>query len=247
MSLDFSAALVTAFDHSTDVYVFVKDRDRRMVACTKPFARLLGYRDPELLLGLRDEELSPEYLADHYRQHDQHVLGTGEELIDLVELVRNIDGTYDWFLTSKSPVLDEHGAVQGIVGVTRSLHKRATADSLLSLTPAVELISRSFGRRIPVTEMAASVSMSASAFTRAFGAHFGSSPHQYLMRVRIMAACDLLSTTELSLREIATEVGFYDQSHFSRDFTRDRGMPPAEYRARFRGVASQRAARIALS
>lgn len=247
--INFGAALIGAFDYAADVYVFAKDDQRRFVSCSAPFAHLLGFRLPQQILGLRDEELSPEYLADHYRRHDEHILASGESLIDLVELVRNIDGSYDWFMTTKVAVSDVDGATVGIAGVTRALTKRHSpaAERLLGLTPAVELISQSFHQTITVAEMAASVSMSPSNFSRTFRQHFGCTPYQYLRRVRVMAACDLLSTTDQPLMQIAASTGYFDQSHFTHDFKNSRGVTPSEYRSRFPGVASQRAARMSMS
>jgi len=226
-------AMLAAFDRVGDVFVFVKDAQRRFVACSEPFVRLLGYTHAQQLLGLRDEDISPEYLVAHYRAHDEHVIETGEELVDLVELVRNVDGSYDWFLTTKTAIV-AHGRPVGLTGVTRALTKRDPAAlRLLSLTPAVELISRDYARPLSVDELAATVSMSPSHFSRSFRAHFGSTPHKYVRRVRLMAACDLLSTTDLLVSEIATRCGFYDQSHLSNEFRKERGMTPVEYRARY--------------
>jgi PAS domain S-box-containing protein len=241
-------ALLGAFDHVSDVYVFVKDQDRRFVACSEPFARLLGYRTVTQLYGLRDEDISPEYLVEHYRAHDARILSTGERLVDLVELVRNTDGSYDWFLTTKTPISGSDGAVIGLVGVTRALTKRGSAtERLMSLTPAVELISREYARGLSVRELAESVAMSPSHFSRSFKIHFALTPHQYLRRVRLMAACDLLSTTDLPMMAVAARAGFYDQSHLSNEFRRERGLTPAAYRDKYRDSALQRHSRLAVT
>jgi PAS domain S-box-containing protein len=241
-------ALLVAFDQVSDVYVFVKDRDRRFVACNEPFAKLLGYRATSQLYGLRDEDISPEYLVEHYRRHDEQLLQSGERLVDLVELVRNSDGSYDWFLTNKTPITGEDGAVVGLVGVTRGLTKRGpVAERLMVLTPAVEMISRDYSRPLTVADLAGEVSMSPSHFSRTFKEHFGVTPHNYLRRVRLMAACDLLSTTDLPMSAIADRTGFYDQSHLSNDFRRDRGMSPAAYRKAFHDVGPHRHGRRAVS
>jgi AraC family transcriptional regulator len=44
-----------------------------------------------------------------------------------------------------------------------------------------------------------------------------------------------LTTTDLSLAEIASECGFFDQSHMTTSFTRLLGMPPLRYRQQTRG------------
>ncbi|WP_286345046.1 AraC family transcriptional regulator [Frondihabitans sucicola] len=245
--LDFGATMVRAFDDVDDVFVFVKDDQRRFVACSSPLARLLGYRDAQQIIGMRDEEVSPEYFADHYRRHDTKILETGESLMDLVELVRNVEGGYDWFVTTKVPVLGSDGRPVGLVGHTRALTSRdPSTEKLLTFAPAVELISAHYDRSITVAEMAATMNLSSGAFSRTFKDRFGCTPYQYLRRTRIMAACDLLSTTDLSLSEISSRSGFYDQSHFSREFRADRGQTPSAYRQQFSGVRSQYATRIPL-
>jgi len=224
-------AFVGLFESADDIYVFVKDAERRFVACTTPFARLLGFHRPQQVIGLRDEEISPEYLAEHYRENDETLLRTAGRLTDAVELVRNVDGSYDWFLTTKSAVVGEDGAAIGIVGQTRPLaERRQTTDGIRGLAGAIELISTGYADPLSVDDLAAAVSMSPSNFTRVFRAHFGTTPHQYLRQVRIMAASDLLSTTGLPLSTIASRTGFYDSSHLARTFREDRGMTPAAYR-----------------
>jgi PAS domain S-box-containing protein len=228
-------ALLLAFDQLSDLFVFVKDRERRFVLCSEPFVHLMGFRSTRQLIGLRDEDISPEYLVDHYRSHDQRVLDTGERIVDLIELVRNVDGTYDWFLTTKLPIRAHDGTIIGLVGVTRGLTKRnALVERLLPLAPAVGLISTEYHRQLSVAELAESVAMSTSHFSRTFKSHFGATPHQYLRRVRLMAACDLLATTDLPLSVVASRTGYYDQSHLSNDFVRERGLTPSAYRTKVR-------------
>ena len=240
-------ALLLAFNEFSDLFMFVKDRSRRFVLCSEPFVHLMGYRSARQLIGLRDEDISPEYLVDHYRTHDERVLTTGQKIVDLIELVRNVDGTYDWFLTTKLPVRAAGGGIIGLVGVTRGLTKRnAVADRLLPLTPAVELISREYHRQLTVAELAETVSMSPSHFSRTFKDHFGATPHRYIRKVRLMAACDLLSTTDLPLSVVASRTGYYDQSHMSNEFVRERGITPLAYRAMVTGNGSGPATRIAI-
>lgn len=240
-----SASLLSVFDHVPDVFVFVKNARREFVACTQPFVALMGCESADELLGKRDEELSPEYLVVHYREYDENILRTGEPLVDLVELVRNRDGSYDWFISTKTAVHDDDGRPIGIMGVTRSLtHRDPAAGRLLSLTPAVELISRDYARPIKVDELAAHVLMSTSHFNRLFKQHFAVTPYKYLMRVRLMAACDLLATTPLPVSAISSRTGFYDASHLTNEFRREHGMSPSEYRARFRMGPSYRTERL---
>ncbi|WP_369371217.1 helix-turn-helix domain-containing protein [Promicromonospora sp. Populi] len=226
-------AMIAAFDHVDDVFIFVKDARRVFVACSRPFLALMGMQSADELLGRRDEELSPAHLVDLYRRDDERVLATGEPIVDLVELVRNTRAGYDWFLSSKNALRDADGRIVGLVGVTRPLSPRTpTAGGVQSLGPAVEYIASEYARPIRVEDLAALVSLSASHFSRLFRRHFGVSPYRYLRRVRMIAACDLLAATELSVSEVAAQTGYYDAAHFSNDFRAEQGLSPTAYRVR---------------
>lgn len=234
-------ALISAFDHVPDLFIFVKNADRVFVDCSEPFVSLMGCRSKAQIIGKRDEDFSPEYLVEHYRNYDIAVLETGEPLIDLVELVRNRDGSYDWFVSTKTAIRNPEGAITGLLGVTRSLTiKEAASDSLRTLTPAIELITRDYARALTVGDLAGSVLMSPSNFSRLFKQHFGVTPHKYLLRVRLMAACDLLATTSLSIGEISVRTGFYDTSHLTHELRRNRGMTPTDYRSEYQTSHSYR-------
>jgi PAS domain S-box-containing protein len=210
---------------------FVKDTARRFLYCTEALAQHLGYLRAAQVLGLRDEELSPAHLADHYRRYDESVLGRGERIVDLVELVRNADGRYAWYTTTKWPLLDHGRTIIGLAGVIKSLNPRPPHnDELAPLTPALQLIADQYQRRITIAELAEAAAMSQSQFTRQFKRRLGTTPHRYLRSVRLRAACDLLCSTGLPLSSIAQQTGYYDHSHLTNDFRREFRLSPKEYR-----------------
>jgi transcriptional regulator GlxA family with amidase domain len=53
----------------------------------------------------------------------------------------------------------------------------------------------------------------------------------YLRRIRVEAAANLIATTDLSISDVAAEVGFADQSHLTRWFGRYQGTTPGRYRS----------------
>lgn len=235
---DFLAATASSFalealDRLEDVYFFVKNVDRRFVYYNRPFVKLMGRRSDELI-GLRDEDISPEYLVRTYRRDDEQVLSSGTSLVNLIEIVHNRDDSYDWFTTTKFPVRDRDGAVIGVAGTTRSVHQREEPSQYLPLAAAVETILTEFHRNLSVEHLAKSVSLSTSQFHRQFKAQFGVTPHRYIRNVRLMAACNLLSTTDWPASRIASRCGYSDQSHLSHELVRAHGVSPRKYRQQFR-------------
>ena len=70
--------------------------------------------------------------------------------------------------------------------------------------------------------------ISVSSLQRKFHEHFEMSPKQYLIRLRMNRALELLIADELSVREIAFSCGFSDEKYFSRAFKNQYGYPPSQ-------------------
>lgn len=68
-----------------------------------------------------------------------------------------------------------------------------------------------------------------------FKVETGTSPERHLKSLRMQKAKELLETTFLSVKEIASRVGLRNESHFVRDFKRTYGVTPTQYRARYLG------------
>jgi AraC family transcriptional regulator len=87
---------------------------------------------------------------------------------------------------------------------------------------------------LPTSTLAAIARLSEFHFARAFKQSFGMPPHRYLIERRLDVAAELIRTTERRMSQIATDVGFFDQSHFTRLFVRKMGETPCKYRRRHR-------------
>lgn len=73
------------------------------------------------------------------------------------------------------------------------------------------------------------VSLSRSYFSRAFKTSTGLAPHQWVLQARIAKAKQLLLDTKLPLAQIAIDIGFADQAHFTRMFRRAVGQSPGAW------------------
>ncbi|MEO1377986.1 MAG: AraC family transcriptional regulator [Cyanobacteria bacterium J06635_10] len=93
----------------------------------------------------------------------------------------------------------------------------------------IDYIDAHLHRDLSLKELATEVQMSSHYFSRLFKETTGITPHQYVIRCRIERAKYLLQQGKLSIAEIATQVGFVDQSHLHRCFKRHVGVTPKSF------------------
>ena len=90
-----------------------------------------------------------------------------------------------------------------------------------------ENLTQPFGE----ADLATMAGQSQSAFSRSFRRHTGMSLVQYVKRLRINLACQILMSDEqASITDICFEVGFNNLSNFNRQFLAEKGMPPSRFR-----------------
>jgi AraC family transcriptional regulator len=90
---------------------------------------------------------------------------------------------------------------------------------------------------ISLEELAAEAQLSQFHFARMFKQSVGVPPRVYLTRIRMDKACELLEKTNLSVTEIALEVGYGSNQAFARVFLKERNMTPTSYRRAVLGSA----------
>ena len=90
----------------------------------------------------------------------------------------------------------------------------------------------------PVAKMAEQSGLTSRTFKRRFSKATGYAPLDYLQSLRVEEAKQMLETTDNAIDDIASLVGYDDPSSFRRLFKRTTGIPPHQYRARFKTVAS---------
>lgn len=85
-------------------------------------------------------------------------------------------------------------------------------------------------------DLAQTAGMSASGFSRSFRKHTGMGVVEYVNRLRINLACQMLmNEPESTVTDICYAVGFNNLSNFNRQFLRRKGMPPSRFRALLEG------------
>jgi AraC family transcriptional regulator len=94
------------------------------------------------------------------------------------------------------------------------------------LAVVCEHIRTNLSTDIEVAELAGLVRLSPHYFSLVFRQALGVTPHQYILQERVSEACRLLAAGGMTLAELATHLGFADQSHFSRAFRKVTGTTP---------------------
>jgi transcriptional regulator GlxA family with amidase domain len=115
------------------------------------------------------------------------------------------------------------------------------ADSPPALQRAALLIEQYAGQALPLDDLADRLGLSPRHLQRLFRQHLATTPQAYARRVRLRLAAWMLAYTEKSLSAIATDCGFADAAHMSRDFRAAHGQPPGAWRRQARTAAESEA------
>lgn len=106
------------------------------------------------------------------------------------------------------------------------------AEALLRVGSVIGALENDFFKDWKLADLQEIAHMSRSNLMRVFRQATGQPPIEYLVRLRIQKAMELLRSTDLSITEIAMEVGFGDSNYFARQFRRALGESPREFRKR---------------
>jgi AraC-like DNA-binding protein len=93
-----------------------------------------------------------------------------------------------------------------------------------------QYIHRHSAETVSLSEMAALINLSESAFCKFFKRTTGKTFSDYLSEIRVGHACHLLSETDDTISEIAYRSGFESLTYFNRVFLRKKGVRPREFR-----------------
>ncbi|MFB0829202.1 AraC family transcriptional regulator [Brevibacillus laterosporus] len=95
---------------------------------------------------------------------------------------------------------------------------------------AITYLKEHLGEKIGLKEVAQNCCLSVYHFSHLFQRETGYSFLEYVHRMKLQKAVIYLETTDLSIKEIAFELGFEDANYFSRLFKKQMNMSPREYR-----------------
>ena len=98
---------------------------------------------------------------------------------------------------------------------------------------AIDYMRRHYTEAMTLQQLAGMAGMSESNFRHRFTLLMGMPPIEYLLRLRIEAAKEILRIHDVNIAEVSLRSGFQDCNYFTRKFRELTGVPPSKYRRKF--------------
>jgi transcriptional regulator GlxA family with amidase domain len=106
--------------------------------------------------------------------------------------------------------------------------------SLYKLCQVRDLMRDCLDEPLTLEDLSMETDLSVYHLLRSFRAAFGETPHEFLTRLRLERAKELLTISNRPVTDICFDVGFTSLGSFSTLFRRHVGLSPAEFRRRVR-------------
>ncbi len=103
-----------------------------------------------------------------------------------------------------------------------------------SMSLAKEYIEQNYNKDITLADISKYIYISESYFAHSFKNKFGISPKNYILKIRIKAACEMLAKTDMMIGDIALHVGFSSQQRFNDIFKKHKGKTPLKYKKEYK-------------
>lgn len=146
-----------------------------------------------------------------------YAFNTRKDYLPAVMGTENMSDVEKWFIGKINDACQN---------VLRKSSEKST--SLVEL--AKEYINNNYSKDISLDDVSRQVNISPYYFSKIFKEDMGEGFVEYLTKIRMEKAKELLTTTEYSMKEICAMVGYADPNYFSRSFKKNVGVTPTEYK-----------------
>ena len=120
--------------------------------------------------------------------------------------------------------------VEKIADAAKNLVNKREEKSNNLIESAVEYIKENYSKNISLDDVSRIVNISPYYFSKLFKEETGEGFVEFLTGIRIRKAKELLAASQLSMKEICSEIGYSDPNYFSRIFKKNVGVSPTEYK-----------------
>ena len=218
---------------------FAKDVNGKIISLNSFMLSIYGVDKKSKVLGKSDLDFFPSHIAKSIVKDDFTVIKEGISILNKIEMVPFIDFKTYWLKTSKYPIFNDAQEIVGLIGITSKLKESGTYNlKNKKLICVLNYMEENIDKKISLDELCAITSMSKTTLLRNFKEDFQISPMAYLKKVRLHLACKMLRNSNKDLLSIAYACGYYDQSHFNKDFKSMLDVTPKKYKSNFDKIRS---------
>lgn len=182
-----------------------------------------------------------QWMLDGYQGQTQDIKLKVLEFVLRAEHIAYESGGMQYRFTSRSDYLPTINSIQDmetlkqwfidkIVEACRNITVKKMEHSLSQIERAKNYINRNYHNDISLDDVSMELDISPYYFSKLFKEQTEENFIDYLTRIRIQKAKELLIHSKLSVREIGSSVGYQDPNYFSRIFKKNVGMTPTEYK-----------------
>ena len=133
-------------------------------------------------------------------------------------------------LTSTTPELSAYGMQILAFWLSEQAESAGNPHMAWTMDKAERILSSRCMESINIPDIARELGVAYSHFRREFKKRTGYSPWQYVLKMRLTRVCRLLLTSEMTLEQMATTVGFNSSFHLSSQFKKVYGVSPRKWR-----------------
>jgi two-component system response regulator YesN len=202
--------------------LFIRHGEREQVnkALEDLFEKVSFYHSPILLRQVCQELYSEiSRLSREYGLQLTEILNSQEQHGDYLESLYSIQEVKEWFNCKFDLLITKVGWM--------NLKKYSPP-----IKQAISFIEDCYAQDISLLAVAQRVGLSKNHLCTLFHSEIGENFIDYLHRVRIRHACELLETTDMRVAELSLKLGYNDAKYFAKVFQKYQNCPPSEYRER---------------
>lgn len=190
------------------------------IATAETYFDLIAANYADDLMNMRLKVLEFALFAEHIAYESggmTYEFRAREDYLPTIMAISDLDTLKKWFG-------DKIGTA------THNVSCKASEKSMSVVGTAKEYIQNNYSRDISLDDVSRTVNISPYYFSKIFKEETGEGFVEYLTGIRIEKAKELLNTTEYSMKEICSMVGYADPNYFSRSFKKNVGVTPTEYK-----------------
>ena len=186
----------------------------------KRFFDWMSENNPDSLMDIRLKTLEFVLFAEHIAYEKggmTYIFNTRKDYLPTIMGMTDFSSLKEWF-------------VHKIQEACRNVLCSGTEKEMNLIGIAKEYIHQNYSKDISLDDVSRSINISPYYFSKIFKEETGEGFVEYLTRIRMERAKELLTTTEYSMKQICSMVGYADPNYFSRSFKKNVGVTPTEYK-----------------